>query len=296
MNSCTTTDHPPGCEGMCPPSGLWAPWSPCAAISGPEATEVTCLEREAEGLLSLFYRLGATGHLHSAFLAILRWDAGGNWSVYKLEQATDTSVHISTLSGPSWPPPCVCVHSSTPQPLSINTQCWIFTIVDCGVFVMYMSHGAVLSRLCTYWLCQIPVRHVWKMRVLSSLFCFIFIPSVKSRCSLSSRNPYWTGGPRVDQVTLTSVKVSWDGLLENSDCADSLRIKYWWANAPNNYQLSEKLPVSSTNFVIGDLLKYQEYAFQVAAIEDQTILRSVDWNRSPITSFTTSDNPEVTTS
>ena len=131
------------------------------------------------------------------------------------------------------------------------------------------------------------------MIVLSSLFCFIFIPSVKARCSLSSRNPYWTGGPRVDQVTLTSVKVSWDGLLENSDCADSLRIKYWWTNAPANYQLSEKLPVSATNFVIGDLLKYQEYAFQVAAIEDKTILRSVDWNRSPMTSFTTSDNPEV---
>ena len=127
------------------------------------------------------------------------------------------------------------------------------------------------------------------------LFCLTFVPKVKSRCSLSARDPYWTGGPRVEQVTLTSVSVSWAGLLENMDCADSLRIKYWWTNTPNDYRLTEKLPTSSTNFKIGDLLKYQEYAFLVVAIENGNLIRSIDYNRSPTTFFTTSDNPQVTT-
>ena len=98
----------------------------------------------------------------------------------------------------------------------------------------------------------------------------------------------------MEQVTLTSVRVSWDGLLENSDCADSLRIKYWWTNTPNEYKLTEKFSKTSTNFIISDLLKYQEYAFVVVAIEDGNSIRTVDYNRSPTTSFTTSDNPEVT--
>lgn len=151
MNYCTT-DHSPGCEGMCPTSGLWAPWSPCAAISGPEATLVTCLEREAEGLLSLFYRRSATGHLHSAFLAILRWDAGGNWSVYKLEQATDTSdqgAYFNIIS--TQLPAPLCMGHLLHSPAIINKYP-VFSIYNCGVFVMCMSHSAILSRLCTVYL------------------------------------------------------------------------------------------------------------------------------------------------
>ena len=151
MNSCTT-DHSPGYEGMCPTSGLWAPWSPCAAISGPEATLVTCLEREAEGLLSLFYRRSATGHLHSAFLAILRWDAGGNWSVYKLEQATDTSdqgAYFNIIS--TQLPAPLCMGHLLHSPAIINKYP-VFSIYNCGVFVMCMSHSAILSRLCTVYL------------------------------------------------------------------------------------------------------------------------------------------------
>ena len=131
------------------------------------------------------------------------------------------------------------------------------------------------------------------MRVLSSLLCIICVPRVRSRCSWTSKNPYWTGGPRVDQVTLTSVNVSWAGLLENAYCADRLTVKYWWINKPNDWKTTEKLSPSATSYKIDKLHKYQEYVFVAVAIEDKTAFRSVDWNRSPATHFSTSDNPEV---
>ena len=48
-----------------------------------------------------------------------------------------------------------------------------------------------------------------------------------------------------------------------------------------------------TGFV--HLYRYQEYVFEMDAIENGTWARSVDWNRSIKTVFATSDDPEVTT-
>merc|ERR1712117_810904 len=87
-----------------------------------------------------------------------------------------------------------------------------------------------------------------------------WLPCSFSYCTWAGANPYWTGTPTVEQITLTSVRVSWAGLLERTDCADSLIVRHV---VPN-----------------------QMYTYQVIAREEKGLL-GVDYNRSPKTVFTT---------
>ena len=74
---------------------------------------------------------------------------------------------------------------------------------------------------------------------------------------------------------MTSVKVTWDGLLQNSECADWIRVKYWPYNKPNDYDLTEKEFVNKSSIVIDGLESYRKYAFEVG-IYSPEIFRSRD--------------------
>jgi len=47
---------------------------------------------------------------------------------------------------------------------------------------------------------------------------------------------YWfsgfTGPPLVEQVNLTHVRVSWEGLVKYRKCADQFLVKYWQKSSP----------------------------------------------------------------
>ena len=66
------------------------------------------------------------------------------------------------------------------------------------------------------------------------------------------------------QVSLTSVRMSWAGLLGNARCANKIRIKYWKTFSPNDYKMSEKLLVETNSYLIKNIDKYIEYDFQVS--------------------------------
>ena len=65
------------------------------------------------------------------------------------------------------------------------------------------------------------------------------------------------------QVTLTSVQVSWHGLVTRGECADQFIVKSWLARNPNDYKMSDLLPTSQFSFVVTDLVPNQDYVFQV---------------------------------
>lgn len=123
--------------------------------------------------------------------------------------------------------------------------------------------------------------------ILIFLIGLVTLPAaVVSYCTIG--NPYWVvgGKPTVEQVTLTSVRISWPGLLGNIQCADNMIIKYFKADNTNDYQMSEIFSVNTNSFIVRDLVPNQPYTFQVIAREDKGVW-GVDYNKSEKTKFTT---------
>ena len=89
------------------------------------------------------------------------------------------------------------------------------------------------------------------------------LPSVRAYCASLGANPGFRGPPTVEQVTLTSVRVTWAGLVTRKECADQFIVKSWLARNPNNYQMSDLLPTTQFSFVVRDLVPNQDYVFQV---------------------------------
>lgn len=112
-----------------------------------------------------------------------------------------------------------------------------------------------------------------------------------SYCAL--HNPGFTSPPRVQQVSLTSVRVDWLGLVTRIDCADQFIVKSWNVHNPNDYHMSDLLPLDQFSYIVMDLVPNQDYVFQAVAREDKGILGK-DWNKSPGAQYrTNSQNPTV---
>lgn len=123
------------------------------------------------------------------------------------------------------------------------------------------------------------------------LFCLL--PPSSPYCANPGSNPGFTGPPRVEQVSLTSVRVSWRGLVTRIDCADQFIVKSWRRNDPNDYKLSDLLTTDIFSYDVEDLTPNRDYVFQAVAREDKGWLGR-DWNKSPTITFSTSRrNPTV---
>jgi len=130
--------------------------------------------------------------------------------------------------------------------------------------------------------------------VLSLFLLAFWVSIVSGYCAGLGANPGFRGPPIVEQVSMTSVRVSWSGLVTRSECADQYIVKSWLARNPNDYQMSDLLPTTQLSFIVTDLVPNQDYVFQAIAREDKGILGK-EWNRSDKTYFrTTSYNPTVT--
>jgi len=122
---------------------------------------------------------------------------------------------------------------------------------------------------------------------LSSLLTLLLsLPPVFTYCTWVGSNPYWEGPPSVEQVSLTSVRVSWHGLLQRDDCADSLLVKFYRGDNTNDFGMSDTLSVTTNSYIVRDVVPNLPYTFQVIAREEKGLL-GVDYNKSPKTVFTT---------
>lgn len=125
------------------------------------------------------------------------------------------------------------------------------------------------------------------------LLSTLLIHRTAAYCAGLGANPGFKGPPTVEQVTLTSVRVTWAGLVTRKECADQFIVKSWLARNPNDYKMSDLLPTTQFSWVVKDLVPNQDYVFQAIAREDKGILGK-DWNKSDKTYFrTTSTNPTV---
>jgi len=110
---------------------------------------------------------------------------------------------------------------------------------------------------------------------------------VSGYCFGAGYNPWWSGPPIVEQLSLTSVRVSWHGLLQEAQCADNIMVKHFKGINSNDYKISDPLDVSVNTYIVHDLSPNQEYTYQVIAREEKGLL-GVDYNRGEKTRFTTS--------
>lgn len=109
---------------------------------------------------------------------------------------------------------------------------------------------------------------------------------VRGWCIGIGQNPTFNGRPRVEQMDdLTSVKISWDGIVDYIECADNFLISYWVKGSPHDYELTKFLPTSASSTVIPDIKINVPYVYQVIAREQKGIL-GIDYNRSPHVPFT----------
>merc|ERR1712226_719124 len=124
------------------------------------------------------------------------------------------------------------------------------------------------------------------LAVMVLLFAAV-LPSCHCYCKSLGWNPSFNAPPLVEQLTLTSVRVSWAGKLEQAECADNIIVKHYKGINSNDYHLSEPLPTEVTSYVVLDLTPNLEYTYQVIAREEKG-LWGVDYNRGEKTTFTTS--------
>jgi hypothetical protein len=91
------------------------------------------------------------------------------------------------------------------------------------------------------------------------------------------------------------VLVSWDGLLKNPECADSLSVRHYKGDDTDNHKMSGNLLVDVSSYVVQYLEPNQEYTYQIIARKEKGLL-GVDYHKGSKTIFTTSTrNQEVTT-
>jgi len=129
-----------------------------------------------------------------------------------------------------------------------------------------------------------------RVRVQKILLLFLpFIPLGRSYCSTPGWNPRLTGPPIVEQLSITSVRVSWAGLLETSVCADFIKVKHWRGMNIDNWRMSDQLSVDTHSYIVKNLVPNVPYTFQVIAAEDKGYFLGfhigIDYNRGPKTRF-----------
>ena len=61
-------------------------------------------------------------------------------------------------------------------------------------------------------------------------------------CWQAGANPYFIDKPSIQQVSLSKVRISWEGIVEERECADQFLVKYWQTNMPQGFKLSDTVP------------------------------------------------------
>lgn len=121
---------------------------------------------------------------------------------------------------------------------------------------------------------------------IALLIIALSVNTVYPYCTWVGSNPSWSGSPKVEQVSLTSVRVSWSGLLQREDCADSILVKFFKGDSTYDFGMSEPLNVTTNTFIVRDVVPNLPYTFQVIAREEKGVW-GVDYNKSPRVTFTT---------
>ena len=117
----------------------------------------------------------------------------------------------------------------------------------------------------------------------------IYWKSVQGYCWAAGRNPSFTDAPKVEQLALDTVRVSWHDIVSQRSCADNFVVKFWPKDAPNQYEITDLIPTDQDSVNITVIPKIF-YDYQAVAREDKGVVGGVDWNKSPAVEFRTRSN------
>ena len=124
--------------------------------------------------------------------------------------------------------------------------------------------------------------HLHHLVICLILVLQIIIPHTNAYCWQSGWNPSFTQEPKLSQISITRVRVSWEGIVVQRKCADSFLVKYWRETNPSDYKMTD--PVSNTeNYVDIKVKPKVGYIYQVIAREDKGMILGVDYNKSKTT-------------
>jgi hypothetical protein len=132
------------------------------------------------------------------------------------------------------------------------------------------------------------------------LFVLLSSPhDVCSYCWQVGWNPSFKHEPKIQQINLAKVRVSWEGIVENRECVDQFLVKYWLIRGvvmakngrehgwTEGFRLSEQVE-NTVNFTDIEVTPMAPYMFQVIAREDKGDIGGVEYNKSPALLFKTS--------
>ena len=100
------------------------------------------------------------------------------------------------------------------------------------------------------------------------------VPQASAYCWEPGKNPKFTGPPKVEQVNVRKVRVSWFGLVEMRDCADQFLVKYWPSSSPSNY-MTTTLVNNDVNAIDVEVTPFVPYEFQAVAREDKGLIGGI---------------------
>ncbi len=114
-----------------------------------------------------------------------------------------------------------------------------------------------------------------------------------SYCWQAGKNPGFSAPPKVFQLSMDRVLVSWEGLVTKENCADNYVVKYWQRAVPSDYRVTDIVDKGKYEVEIIVVPKVP-YQFQAVAREEKGMIGGVDWNKSPTATFQTSSINKVT--
>ena len=62
------------------------------------------------------------------------------------------------------------------------------------------------------------------------------------------------------------MRVSWAGLLESQECADSIIVKHYKGDFTSDFFMSDPLDVGTNSYIVRDIVPLQPYTYQVSMI------------------------------
>merc|ERR1719189_1504065 len=123
--------------------------------------------------------------------------------------------------------------------------------------------------------------------LLLVLITVLDVPLASAYCWQAGWNPSFTDKPKVQQVNMTTVRVSWNGIVESVECADQFLVKYWPENSPQDWKMTDLIETDTFSHEITVIPKLQ-YEFQVIAREDKGSFAGIEYNKSEKTKYKTS--------
>ena len=125
---------------------------------------------------------------------------------------------------------------------------------------------------------------------------------VYSYCWQVGWNPSFTRSPKIQQIDLATVRVSWDGIVSNRECVDQFLVKYWKIRGirmvknarhqrgwTEGFMLSDQVD-NTVNYTDIEVTPKVPYMFQAIAREDKGAVGGVEYNKSPAILFQTSSS------